>query len=113
MSPFTQIPGKLTRIDPDGAKKYFLKAIKDGDTSKVAELESKIVKHLGISSSINAVGQVYPRALDYEVLSALYTLTSGPSSFAKTLRIMAGNETASEGFAKGQVGSSAMPQTIA
>ncbi len=84
----------------------------NGDTSKVAELENSIVKHLGISSSINAVGQVYPRSLDYEVLSSLYTLTSGPSSFAKTLRIMAGNETASEGFAKGQVGSSAMPHKM-
>ncbi len=84
----------------------------DGDSSKVAELEEKIVKHLGIKESINAVGQVYPRSLDYTVVSALYTLTSGPSSFAKTLRIMAGNETASEGFAKGQVGSSAMPHKM-
>ncbi len=84
----------------------------EGDTAKVTQLEASIVKHLGISSSLNAVGQVYPRALDYEVLSALYTLTSGPSSFAKTLRIMAGNETASEGFAKGQVGSSAMPHKM-
>ncbi len=84
----------------------------DGDSSKVAELESKIVSHLGIKEAINAVGQVYPRSLDYTVVSALYTLTSGPSSFAKTLRIMAGNETASEGFAKGQVGSSAMPHKM-
>lgn len=84
----------------------------DGDIAKVAELESKIVKHLGISTSINAVGQVYPRSLDYQVLSALYSLTSGPSSFSTTLRIMAGNETASEGFAKGQVGSSAMPHKM-
>ncbi len=84
----------------------------NGDTAKAAKLESLVVKHLGISSSFNAVGQVYPRSLDYEVLSALYTLTSGPSSFAKTLRIMAGNETASEGFAKGQVGSSAMPHKM-
>jgi len=83
-----------------------------GNTDKVAQLENSIVKHLGIASSINAVGQVYPRSLDYEVVSALYTLTSGPSSFCKTLRIMAGNETASEGFAKGQVGSSAMPHKM-
>lgn len=84
----------------------------DGNSKKVAELENKIVNHLGIKESINAVGQVYPRSLDYTVVSALYTLTSGPSSFAKTLRIMAGNETASEGFAKGQVGSSAMPHKM-
>lgn len=84
----------------------------DGDSTKVKELESQIIKHLGIKQSINAVGQVYPRSLDFTVVSALYTLTSGPSSFAKTLRIMAGNETASEGFAKGQVGSSAMPHKM-
>jgi len=84
----------------------------DGDTSKVRDLENKIVSHLGIKNSINAVGQVYPRSLDFTVVSALYSLTSGPSSFAKTLRIMAGNETASEGFAKGQVGSSAMPHKM-
>jgi len=84
----------------------------DGDTEKVNQLESKIIKHLGISQSINAVGQVYPRSLDHQVVSALYQLSSGPSSFSKTLRIMAGNETASEGFAKGQVGSSAMPHKM-
>ena len=84
----------------------------DGDTAKANELEEKIIRHLGISRSINAVGQVYPRSLDHQVVSALYQLSSGPSSFAKTLRIMAGNETASEGFAKGQVGSSAMPHKM-
>ena len=84
----------------------------DGDSAKVAKLEELVVKHLGISTSINAVGQVYPRSMDFEVLSGLYQLSSGPSSFSKTIRIMAGNETASEGFAKGQVGSSAMPHKM-
>jgi adenylosuccinate lyase len=84
----------------------------NGDTQKVQELEDSIIKHLGINKVINAVGQVYPRSLDFSVVSALYQLSSGPSSFAKTLRIMAGNETASEGFAKGQVGSSAMPHKM-
>jgi hypothetical protein len=36
----------------------------------------------------------------------------GPSSFCKTLRLMAGHETASEGFAPGQTGSSAMPHKM-
>jgi len=84
----------------------------DGDTEKVNRLEKKIIEHLGINRSINAVGQVYPRSLDHQVVSALYQLSSGPSGFSKTLRIMAGNETASEGFAKGQVGSSAMPHKM-
>jgi len=58
------------------------------------------------------VGQVYPRSLDFETVSALVGLASGPSSFARTLRLMAGHETASEGFAPGQTGSSAMPHKM-
>jgi adenylosuccinate lyase len=46
------------------------------------------------------------------VVSVLTELASAPSSFAKTLRLMAGNETASEGFAPGQTGSSAMPHKM-
>jgi adenylosuccinate lyase len=60
----------------------------------------------------NNVGQVYPRSLDLRVVAALTDLASGPSSFCKTLRLMAGHETASEGFAPGQTGSSAMPHKM-
>ena len=84
----------------------------NGDKKKVADFENAIAKHLGISKTINAVGQVYPRMLDYEVVSSLYNLTAGAGSFCTTLRIMAGQETASEGFVKGQVGSSAMPHKM-
>lgn len=83
-----------------------------GDANKASLLEEKLVKHLGIPFTLNAVGQVYPRSLDFKIVSIFYELSSGISSFAKTLRIMAGNETASEGFAKGQVGSSAMPHKM-
>lgn len=83
-----------------------------GDAGKAAALDDAIVEHLGFSNRLMAVGQVYPRSLDFDVVSALYQLTCGPSSFARTLRLMAGNETASEGFAKGQVGSSAMPHKM-
>jgi adenylosuccinate lyase len=61
---------------------------------------------------LGAVGQVYPRSMDFEVVSALLSAASGPSSFAKTLRLMAGHELASEGFLPGQVGSSAMPHKM-
>lgn len=84
----------------------------NGDIQKVNALEEKVCKHLGIPLTLNAVGQVYPRTLDYQVISLLYALSSGPSSFAKTLRIMAGNESAGEGFSEGQVGSSAMPHKM-
>ncbi len=84
----------------------------NNDASKVKELEEKLIKHLGINKSLHTVGQVYPRSIDFSVVSTLFTLGSGISSFATTLRIMAGNETASEGFAKGQTGSSAMPHKM-
>lgn len=83
-----------------------------GASDKVAKLEERIVAHLGFSKPIQAVGQVYPRSLDYEIASTLFQLASAPSSLARTLRLMAGHELASEGFAKGQVGSSAMPHKM-
>ena len=83
-----------------------------GDEGKVADLEGHILNHLGVRAALDTVGQVYPRGLDFEVVSIFVRLASGPSSFAKTLRIMAGHELASEGFAPGQVGSSAMPHKM-
>ncbi len=84
----------------------------DGNASRVQELEERIVQHLGFRRVLDNVGQVYPRSLDLDVVSALVQLASGPADFAKTLRLMAGHELASEGFAKGQVGSSAMPHKM-
>ena len=83
-----------------------------GDMNRVRSLEAQVLKHLGLRETLGSVGQVYPRSLDFDVVSALYQLASAPSSFAKTLRLMAGHELASEGFAKGQVGSSAMPHKM-
>lgn len=84
----------------------------EGDAGKVLELESRVARHLGISRILTNVGQVYPRSLDLQVISALNGVASGPSGFAKTIRLMAGHELSSEGFAKGQVGSSAMPHKM-
>ena len=84
----------------------------DGDVAKVAALEQRVVAHLGLPAVWTNVGQVYPRSLDFRVIAALTDLCSGPSSFCKTLRLMAGHETASEGFAPGQTGSSAMPHKM-
>lgn len=84
----------------------------EGDAEKVSELEEAILDHLNVGAASYTVGQVYPRGLDFEVVSIFVRLAAGPSSFAKTLRIMAGHELASEGFARGQVGSSAMPHKM-
>src|SRR5262249_25795526 len=61
---------------------------------------------------LSSVGQVYPRSLDYEVLSCLVRLAAAPSSLATTIRLMAGHELVTEGFQPGQVGSSAMPHKM-
>ena len=84
----------------------------EGDPDKVRELERGIASHLGLPSDWVCVGQVYPRSLDLRTVSALTELTSAPSSLCTTLRLMAGHELASEGFAKGQTGSSAMPHKM-
>ncbi|CAM3168121.1 adenylosuccinate lyase [Corynebacterium gottingense] len=83
-----------------------------GDEAKLAELESKVAGHLGFDTVFDSVGQVYPRSLDFEAISALVQLGAGPSSLATTIRLMAGNETVTEGFKEGQVGSSAMPHKM-
>ncbi|MFM9379287.1 adenylosuccinate lyase [Gordonia sp. VNK21] len=84
----------------------------DGDAAKLALLEEKVAAHLGFSQGFTSVGQVYPRSLDYDVLSALVQLAAGPSSLATTIRLMAGHELVTEGFQPGQVGSSAMPHKM-
>jgi adenylosuccinate lyase len=80
-----------------------------GRADKVAELESRVLKHLGIPASLRCVGQVYPRGLDFDVVSALHQTGSAAASFATTMRLMAGAGLVTEGFQEGQVGSSAMP----
>src|SRR5690606_19761585 len=61
---------------------------------------------------LTSVGQVYPRSLDLDVVSALVQVGAGPSSLATTIRLMAGHELVTEGFKPGQVGSSAMPHKM-
>ena len=83
-----------------------------GDSHKVDQLESRVIKHLGFRASLGAVGQVYPRSLDFEVVSALHQVATAAASCATTLRLMAGAGLLTEGFQEGQVGSSAMPHKM-
>ena len=83
-----------------------------GDAGKLAALEERVASHLGFTTVLTSVGQVYPRSLDFDVVSALAQLTAAPSSFATTIRLMAGLELVTEGFQPGQVGSSAMPHKM-
>lgn len=84
----------------------------DGDAAKLADLEGRVAAHLGFDRVLTSVGQVYPRSLDYDVVTALAQLVAGPSNLATTVRLMAGNEVVTEGFKEGQVGSSAMPHKM-
>ncbi|WP_434742383.1 adenylosuccinate lyase [Micromonospora sp. SH-82] len=84
----------------------------DGDADKVAELERRVARHLGFSRTLDSVGQVYPRSIDLAVISALAQVAAAPSSLATTIRLMVGQELATEGFKPGQVGSSAMPHKM-
>nr|WP_123959560.1 MULTISPECIES: adenylosuccinate lyase [Corynebacterium] len=83
-----------------------------GDEAKLASLETQIADYLGFANVFDSVGQVYPRSLDFDAVSSLVQLGAGPSSLATTIRLMAGNETVTEGFKEGQVGSSAMPHKM-
>ena len=83
-----------------------------GGPEQVELLEEKVRDHLGFTHTFDSVGQVYPRSLDFNVVSGLVQLSSAPANLAKTLRLMAGHDLVTEGFQEGQVGSSAMPHKM-
>jgi adenylosuccinate lyase len=83
-----------------------------GDAAKLDTLQRTIAGYLGFAHVFDSVGQVYPRSLDYDVVTALVQVAAAPSSLAKTIRLMVGHELATEGFRPGQVGSSAMPHKM-
>jgi adenylosuccinate lyase len=77
-----------------------------------ANLEKSITKDFGFENTWASVGQIYPRSVDFEVVSKLLQIAAAPSSMATTIRLMAGAGLVSEGFKAGQVGSSAMPHKM-
>jgi adenylosuccinate lyase len=83
-----------------------------GSAKDLAKMEETIEKEFGFENTLTSVGQIYPRSIDFEVVSKLLQIASAPSSMATTIRLMAGSGLASEGFKAGQVGSSAMPHKM-
>jgi adenylosuccinate lyase len=77
-----------------------------------ANLEKIIAEEFGFENTWASVGQIYPRSVDFEVVSKLLQIAAAPSSMATTIRLMAGSGLVSEGFKAGQVGSSAMPHKM-
>ncbi|MCK4520964.1 MAG: adenylosuccinate lyase, partial [Nanoarchaeota archaeon] len=83
-----------------------------GDDKKVAKLEKRVAEELGFKKVLDSTGQMYPRSLDYALVSNLALLSSACENFAKGIRLMSGYELVTEGFKEGQVGSSAMPHKM-
>jgi adenylosuccinate lyase len=84
----------------------------DNDEKKVQKLEQIVAKYLGFENVLTSVGQIYPRSIDFDVISTLFLISAGPSSLATSIRLMAGHDLVTEGFKEGQVGSSAMPHKM-
>jgi len=76
------------------------------------KLEEAITESLGFTNTLDSTGQIYPRSIDYDVITTLVQLSAAPSNLATAIRLMAGNDLVSEGFKSGQVGSSAMPHKM-
>jgi adenylosuccinate lyase len=55
----------------------------DGDEDRLRRLESAVAAHLGFARVLDSVGQVYPRSLDFDVVSALSQLAAAPSSLPR------------------------------
>ena len=83
-----------------------------GDQQRLEALERQVADHLGFAHVLVSTGQVYPRSLDLDVISALAQVAAAPSNLATSIRLMAGHELVTEGFQPGQVGSSAMPHKM-
>jgi adenylosuccinate lyase len=102
--PFRGIKG------PVGTSQDALSAM--GSSKDLEKLESKLTEQFGFENTWKSVGQIYPRSVDFEVVSRLLQIAAAPSSMATTIRLMAGAGLVSEGFKEGQVGSSAMPHKM-
>ncbi|NOX31391.1 MAG: adenylosuccinate lyase [Actinobacteria bacterium] len=83
-----------------------------GSAEAVAHFEHDIAARLGFDRVLDSVGQVYPRSLDFDVVSALLQVASGLANLGLMVRLMAGTDSVTEGFKDGQVGSSAMPHKM-
>jgi adenylosuccinate lyase len=95
---------------PVGTSQDALSAM--GSTKELEKLEDNLAQQFNFENTWNSVGQIYPRSVDFEVVSKLLQLAAAPSSMATTIRLMAGAGLVSEGFKEGQVGSSAMPHKM-
>jgi adenylosuccinate lyase len=57
----------------------------DGDADDLDRFETAVAGHLGFATTMDSVGQVYPRSLDLDVVTALHQAVAGPASLATIL----------------------------
>ena len=84
-----------------------------GSEEKAAQLVRRVMDHLAATANWENVGQVYPRSLDFEVVSLLVRLASSARQILPPpCGLWRGMNFSGKGFAKGQTGSSAMPHKM-
>jgi adenylosuccinate lyase len=75
-------------------------------------IERNLMAENDLHNSLTAPTQIYPRSIDYEIITTLVQLASAPSNIATNIRLMSGLGILSEGIKEGQTGSSAMPHKV-
>ena len=77
-----------------------------------AQIDGFLQDSFGLNEVLITPSQVYPRSIDFEMVSLLSQIAAAPSNLATNIRLLAGLGLANEGFSKDQVGSSAMPHKV-
>ena len=90
-----------------GTQASFLE-IFGGDHAKVRELDARVTRKIGFTSSIPVSGQTYSRKLDAQVLGVVAGITSSAMKFSGDIRVLQSYGEIEEPFEKEQIGSSAM-----
>lgn len=90
-----------------GTQASFLE-IFGGDHAKVRELDARVTRKIGFSSSIPVSGQTYSRKLDAQVLGVVSGVVASAMKFSGDVRVLQSVGEIEEPFEKEQIGSSAM-----
>jgi adenylosuccinate lyase len=90
-----------------GTQASFLE-IFGGDHAKVRELDARVTRKIGFTTSIPVSGQTYSRKLDAQVASAVAGAASSAMKFSGDIRMLQSVGEIEEPFEAEQIGSSAM-----
>ncbi len=90
-----------------GTQASFLELF-DGDHEKVKEVDRRVAKKMGFSSSYPVCGQTYSRKVDSRVLNVLAGIAQSAHKFSNDIRLLQHLKEIEEPFEKKQIGSSAM-----